>query len=404
MRVLLINHFPLEGSGSGTYTRDVAQFLVKRGHEVCVIFPENKTPEPMPGVQLCPVYFDGNDAAGEALPYNFPCFTTHPRSTTTFADLSQQQMDEYLAAFDRTARRVMEDFCPDIIHAQHIWILAYLGAHYNVPCVITAHGTDLMGYEKWPQLRHYADEAVDACDSIITISQDNYRATLEVFPQAKSKAQIVRNGYNNDIFYPEPLDRAALLAQYGLLYNGEKFILFAGKLTEFKGVDVFLHAVQKYEESKPGGFITVIAGMGQEGDNLKALAEELGLENTHFVGHQNQQQLRKLYSTADVFVIPSRYEPFGLVALEAMACGLPVVATNVGGLVDFVTDEVGALVPPLDPDALMSAVLEVLEATQRDATRKTNVARYALDRFSMTNYASQLEAIYQSLLDDAATA
>lgn len=88
MKVLLINHFPLEGSGSGTYTKNIALHLRKRGHEVCVIFPENRPVLMLPGIRMFPVMFSTGKASWSSLPFNFPCFTTHPQSRTTFADLS----------------------------------------------------------------------------------------------------------------------------------------------------------------------------------------------------------------------------------------------------------------------------------------------------------------------------
>jgi len=397
MKVLLINHFPLEGSGSGTYTRDVASFLQKNGHQACIIFPENNKPDELEGVLLCPVYFNGSSASADALPFNYPCFTTHPRSTTTFADLSNDELDEYFAAFDKAISEAIDTFEPDIIHVQHIWFLSYLASKHGLPFVVTAHGTDLMGFEKWPELREYAVIAADTADRVITISKDNYRATIETYPQIESKTVLLSNGYNNEIFYPESVSRSALLANYEVPYNGEKIILFAGKLTNFKGVDVLLHAVKKIEEQHPGVYTVLIAGSGQELDKLKRLEAELELKSTHFLGHRNQAQLRELYSTADLFVIPSRIEPFGLVALEAMACGLPVVATNKGGLPDFVTSEVGTLAD-CDPGAIYDAIMVEMQNNEDAPDRKPRVARYAFDNYSMSHYIAELEKIYESVL------
>ena len=90
MKVLMINHFPLAGSGSGTYTRNIAVHLMKKGHEVCIVMPENtKQFGGIPGVKIYPVYFSYEETIGDALPFNFPCFTTHPRSTMTFFDLDE---------------------------------------------------------------------------------------------------------------------------------------------------------------------------------------------------------------------------------------------------------------------------------------------------------------------------
>ena len=100
MKILMINHFPLEGSGSGTYTKNLAVSLTKKGHDVCIIMPESTEEyHLLEGVRLHPVFFtdDGIASGGNAakapvgaLPFNFPCFTSHPRSVTTFADLSPE--------------------------------------------------------------------------------------------------------------------------------------------------------------------------------------------------------------------------------------------------------------------------------------------------------------------------
>ena len=426
MRVLLINHFPLEGSGSGTYTRDVAAYLLKKGHAVCAVFPENLEPDRPTGLQCLPVFFNGCRA--DALPFNFPCFTTHPRSAMTFADLSQEQLRAYLASFDQAIGQAIESFKPDIIHSQHIWLLSYLAAKRNVPNIITAHGTDLMGCQKWPQFKPFADQAAAGANRIITISKNNHEATLAAFPQIAAKTKLLSNGYNNDIFYPQPVDRPTLLASYGVPYAGEKTVLFAGKLTGFKGVDVLLRAAALYEgsgapasagagaepESEPGSrppaasapaapaaraIVTVIAGSGDEDANLRQLAQDLGLRSTYFIGHRSQAELRALYSASDVFVVPSRNEPFGLVALEAMACGLPVVATNQGGLVDFVTNEVGTLAD-CGPEAIAAAIIKELGVITSSPEHRSEVAQYALGHYSMTHYIDELEAVYRDVLSN----
>ena len=115
MKVLLINHFPLEGSGSGTYTKNIALHLRKRGHEVCVIFPENRPVLMLPGIRMFPVMFSAGKASWSSLPFNFPCFTTHPQSRTTFADLSSGELAQYLTLFSSVLRQAVREFQPDVI-------------------------------------------------------------------------------------------------------------------------------------------------------------------------------------------------------------------------------------------------------------------------------------------------
>ena len=395
MKILLVNHFPLEGSGSGTYTRTLAAALAKRGHETAVLFPDNTPPAPVPGVELHPVFFE-KDAPG-CLPYPFPCFTTHPKSSLTFGDLDDDQMAQYLSVFSASLKELLARFQPDIIHSQHLWCLSALAAGQGVPCVVTAHGTGLMGHDKWPARSHFAREAAEGCQRIVAISRDNRRAILQRFPEVAEKTILLPNSYNDEVFFPEPVDRAALLAQKGIAFSGQPILLFAGKLAPFKGVDTLLRAAALYEGRVAKGVITLIAGDGAERGPLSALCRELGLGGVHFLGHQNQAQLRELYNAADVFAMPSRKEPFGLVALEAMACGLPVIASNEGGLPEFVNDRVGALVPPDDPAALSAAVIKEL-AAPADPQRRARIAAYAFEGHAPPQYIDRMEEIYASLL------
>ncbi len=405
MRILLINHFPLEGSGSGTYTKNLATQLAKLGHEVCIILPENTTDiQQYPGVRLHPVYFTDPDMPLDkrpegALDFNFPCFTTHPRSVVAFKDLNPNQMDAYIDAFSQAIDEEVAGFSPDIIHGQHVWVLSSLAAGKGVPLVLTAHGTDLMGYDKWPSLRHFADAAMEAACKVICISADNEALVRKMFPAWEDKIVRMRNGYNPDIFFERPLDRAAVLEGYGLPYGGEPLILFAGKMTRFKGIDVLLDAAALYTQALPG-VMTVLAGDGEERPALQAQAEALGLENLHFIGNVSQDALAQLYCVADVDLVPSRREPFGLVAVEAMACGTPVVATDQGGLPDFVNPSVGALVKPEDAADLARGIEETLHRVLEDPSWRERIAAYARDNYSQAVIIRELADLYEQVLAD----
>lgn len=412
MRILMINHFPLEGSGSGTYTKNLAMQLVENGHEVCVIMPENRSDYPRyEGVQFHPVFFtntmpvhaqtediDTAPPAG-ALPFNFPCFTTHPHSVTSFADLSSDQIDAYLEAFRNALAQEVAQFKPDIIHGQHIWMLPALAADYNIPLVLTAHGTDLMGCSEWPDLRHYAETAMDACARVLCVSRDNEALVRTVFPAHTHKVIRMRNGYNPAIFFAQDLDAPSVLQPYGINPAGKRIVLFAGKLTAFKGVNVLLDAAALYQD-KLEDVITLIAGDGELRADLHEQAEKLHLHSLHFLGNVSQEELCRLYNIACVDIVPSRREPFGLVAVEAMACGTPVIATNEGGLPDFVNDEVGALVPVDDAQALADAIVAVLERASNDTEWSSRIRDYA-SSYSQAEIISALEDVYRSVIQES---
>ena len=395
MRIMLVNHFPLDGSGSGTYTKNIAVHLAMRGHQVCVVFPENEAPQEIPGVSMRYVRFSRYVPRKDALPFNFPCFTTHPRSVTTFGDLDGGELAQYLTAFDTAIMQAIDEFKPELIHAQHVWCLAWLSAQHGIPTVITTHGTDLMGCEKWPEFQGFAELAAKRCEKIIAVSGDNMRALHCRFPETVERTVLLHNGYNEDVFFPVDANREELMSSLGINYNGEQIVLFVGKLTAFKGADTLLRAAKQYERLEKGKIITLIIGSG---DERKKLKDSLGLKGVFFLGHREQEELRRLYSTADVLAVPSRKEPFGLVALEAMACGLPVVASNEGGLPEFINSEVGALVPVDNEDMLCGAILEELLRSHEDPRRRAEISRYVKERFTQRLFVIKLEQLYASTL------
>jgi len=395
MKVLMINHFPLDGSGSGTYTRNIAVHLQKKGHEVCIIMPENtKHYADIPGIEIIPVFFQHTEKIDGMLPFNFPCFTTHPRSVMTFYDLDDSQLEMYLSAFEQAVNKAVEEFKPDIIHGQHIWLLSWLAIKTGVPYVVTAHGTDLMGYKQGERFRKYADETAQGAKRIITISNDNTELVTELFPTCADKAIFMQNGYDTERFYPEPAPREQIEKMFDIKLKN-KLVLFVGKLAHFKGVDILIEALRLYENEYPGDVTTIIAGDGELATSLKKQAKDGNLNDLHFMGHLNSTQLRELYSTADVSLVPSRREPFGLVAIEALACGCPVIATNQGGLTDIINDDVGSLVDVEDAAGLAAAIRKEIYHPDR-AERGKNAAKYALDNYAQDSLMDTLIKIYNS--------
>ena len=395
MKVLMINHFPIAGSGSGTYTRNIATHLVKKGHEVCVVMPENTAQYyGIPNVTMYPVFFTYDETIRDALPFNFPCFTTHPRSTTSFFDLDDDQIDAYLGAFEKVIMKAVSEFAPDVIHAQHIWLLSWLARKTGVPYVVTAHGTDLMGFQKSSRFRRYASEAASGAKKIITISNDNDELVRELFPDCVRNTVLMQNGYDPERFYPEKLTQEQVLPWFDIKPL-KRLVLFTGKMTYFKGVDVLLEATRLYEGEHPGEIVTIVAGDGELLPQLKKQAEENMLKNLNFLGYLDISQLRGLYSVADVCVVPSRREPFGLVAVEALACGSVVVATNQGGLPDIINDNVGSLVDVDDAFGLSSAILRELYHPNR-LERGRAAAEYALHKYAQENMIDSLVELFMS--------
>jgi glycosyltransferase involved in cell wall biosynthesis len=398
MRVLVPNHFPLEGSGSGIYTQNVARELVKKGHRAMTICPDHEVRGGYP-FEVRTILFtaDGGSAPAEGrLPFNFPCFTTHPRSSTTFGDLDDGQRAAYVSAFEGAIGDAVAEWKPDVIHAQHLWVTGYAASKTDVPFVATAHGTDLMGFRRYPDWRGLALEGTRQAGAVIAISHQVADDAIALYDIPPARVRLILNGFDGSIFHPMTVDRAEVLRGFGLTGTPRAIVVFVGKLTAFKGVDVLLEAACAYE-SALGEVMTLIVGDGELREQLPAQAADLHLADVHFMGQHPQSQVARLLNVADVSVVPSRVEPFGLVAVEALACGLPVVATDAGGLPDFIDDQVGWLVEVGDPNQLASAIIEAIE---RDAKvdKGPVAARLARQRFSWSHKVDEMISVYSEVL------
>lgn len=392
MKVLLINHFPLEGSGSGVYTMNIAKSLRDKGHEVCIIMPENRTNfKREDGIKLHPVYFKYKEEIPGQLSFNFPCFTTHPNSVENFDHLSDEQIEEYASAFRKAIKEEVESFHPDVIHGQHIWILSDLAAEYDIPLVVTAHGTDIVGHKRSDRFHSYTNDVASKCAHIITISEDNKDLVEKEFPQAKGKTTLLRNGYDSNVFYKDVYNRDKVLEKFGISKKYSKVVCFAGKLTEIKGVDTLLKAAAIYQDENTA---TLIAGNGELFDSLNEMANDLGLSDVYFLGNLPQDGLREIYNIADVSCVPSRFEAFGLVAIEALACGTPVVASEVGGIPDFLKPDVGKLIKIDDYEALADSIQKILSGEVHFDSK--HISQYAYDHYAQETIIDELISIYEN--------
>jgi len=396
MRILILNHFPLEGSGSGIYTKNLARELSEMGHTVKVVFPEIEQVS-FDAFETRVILFKGPETQNPEMDYNFPCFTSHPRSNHTYYELTDEEIEGYVKKFVDVTKEEVELFKPDVIHAQHLWVTPYAASLTNVPYIVTAHGTDLKGFVKDERYHKYALEGARKASKIITISEQVDTEVSELYGVPEDKKQIVMNGYDENLFKVRNLNRVDILNDFNLSENPDYVVSFAGKLTHFKGVDVLLKAAKIYNEAIEGNVLTLIAGNGELYEELNKMKMTLKLDNVKFLGHVNQGQLVDLYNIADVSTVPSRTEPFGLVAIEALACGTPVVGTNQGGLPDFLTKEVGTLVPVEDDLALADAIVAEIQNKNKEE-RALTAADYALKNFSWKRSIGVVESMYEKLI------
>lgn len=395
MKVLLTNHFPFHGSGTGSYALDLAKALVGAGHQVECLIVDNKShgDEPLAVERI--VCRRGDTTAD--LPFDFPCFTAHPASGNTFYALTNPELDRYREATRRKLDRIIERFDPDVVHCQHIWIQAHLALESGAPYVVTAQGTDLMGYREDERYQAYANQAAENAGRIVAASEHIRREVLSLFDVAPERVVTVHNAIDASPFRADHLDREEILASLGVPNHAGPIVAFAGKLVPFKGVDTLLNAAAIYE-TDPAGITTIIAGDGIQRGELEAQARRLGLQRAYFLGDQDRARCALVYKAADVVVMPSRGEPFGLVALEALAAGTPVVGTRAGGLDEVLTDRVGGLVPVDDHELLAEMILRAL-AEDWKRTKADAIAEFGR-RQSCTAWVERIVDIYRAVIDE----
>ncbi len=247
----------------------------------------------------------------------------------------------------------------DLVHS-HYWLSGRAGMtlsrQWGVPHVTTFHTLARIKLrarvgEREPQMRISVEKLVmDGVDAIVTATKQEKDDLVRLYQVSPHKVQVIPAGVDLELF--RPVDKSA--ARQALKLVEKRIILYVGRIEPLKGLDLLLRAVPQLECTRDTRLLIVGGRPGQDSelDRLKALASELGIQDrVTFTGAVQQTELPTYYSAADVFVLPSYYESFGLVALEAMACGTPVVVSRVGGLKSFVRDgETGYLIPWRCPD------------------------------------------------------
>jgi glycosyltransferase involved in cell wall biosynthesis len=307
-------------------------------------------------------------------------------------------------------RRFLAQVRPDLIHVQHplercVYARRVVRLEgWKMPLVVTAHS--LFGEHSESTIETVMAPNLRAADWVIAVSPHIADQAMQLGVQSR-RLRVIRSGVDAERFRPRPQDRAAARQALGI-HPDARLVLFVGNLEPRKQVDVLLRALASVRKSIPSAALIVVgsgesAGVQDQTARLIRLTHDLGLEPedaVRFVGHVDDQELLDYYSAADVFALPSSSEAQGLVALEAMACGLPVVATAVGGLLSTIEDgRTGFLVPPGEVRALADRLQTLLgDESQRQAIG--TAARQAVEQeFSWTRAVEATLEVYREVLE-----
>ncbi|HLE92784.1 MAG TPA: glycosyltransferase [Anaerolineales bacterium] len=221
------------------------------------------------------------------------------------------------------------------------------------------------------------------------------------------KLVVIPPGVDVCHFYPIPADEAKM---YVGLKPEDRMVLFVGRIEPLKGVDTLIQAMSclQWKEERPV-HLAIIGGdpaaspeeMSAEMARLQKLCDDLAVGQTVvFLGKRDQDKLPYYYSAAELVVMPSHYESFGMVALEAMACGTPVIASEVGGLAYLVRDgETGFTIPDQEPETLCEKISWLLNDHHLHETMSRRAVQYAQD-YAWEKIAKQIVDVYKSLLEE----
>ncbi len=295
----------------------------------------------------------------------------------------------------------------DIIHA-HDWLTARAGIilkHlYRKPLIATIHSTE---YGRRNGLHNVFERHIHEMEwlltyeawKIIVCSHYMREEVRRVFATPSDKIHVIPNGVNpiKKIEFKEVL---SVLEKYRIP-SSTKIVLFVGRLVHEKGVQILIESIPYVTQMVDNVFF-VIVGTGPMREELERRSRELSVQNrVIFTGFVTDQELHALYNAAYVAVFPSLYEPFGIVALEAMSIGKPVIVSNVGGLSEIVEHgRNGLKVPPGDVKALANAIIELLLSPERAEELGKNGYNDVYKKYTWDKIAEETLKIYEKVLDE----
>jgi len=330
----------------------------------------------------------------------------------------KEELDEHICEFlysllrfesNEAAELGLESPLYDAVHS-HYWLSGRVGRlvteRWGVPLLQSFHTLGRVknmnltpGDQAEPAARIAAEERiVEQADCILAPTIEEAGDLVRLYGAAADRVRVVTPGVDTEVFTPG--DRGAAKRSLGL--TGKTVVLFAGRLQMLKSPDLAVRAVARLHELQPDldPVLVMLGGpsgrAGLHPDELQKLAADLGVADRVLL-HEPvpHDELPRYYRAADAVLVPSRTESFGLVALEASACGTPVVATDVGGLRTAVRQGVtGLLVPGRDPELFARALADLLTDRRTAAAMGQAGARYAR-RYDWRRAAADLLGVYE---------
>lgn len=391
-----------ETGGMNVYVRDLTRELTRRGIYVDV-FTRSQNPH-------LPHVMHSLGSRGRVI--HIPTGPEEPYDKNKIFDYLPEFVDNVLSFAER------EGIAYDLIHS-HYWLSGWaareLRAVWGAPIVQMFHTLGAVKNQIAAPTERESQRRIDVeteisgfVDRIVAATPAEEEQLVELYGADPSKITIIPPGVDLELFHPHSPEDAKLRIGVKPCNN---MILFVGRIEPLKGIETLLRAMALLANECPlwvkqlcvaiiGGDPDTTDAKRDEMERLKAIRAELGITDlVTFLGARDQDRLHHYYSSAEMVIMPSHYESFGMVALEAMACGTPVIASEVGGLAYLIRDgETGFHVPDGDPEALACAIARLAQ----DPALRERLGRQAHEyaqEYSWQRIANRIVSLYSQLIE-----
>lgn len=283
-----------------------------------------------------------------------------------------------------------------VTHAHYVFpsglLSLLLKRLFHIPYVVTAHGGDIERMaKKSAKIHHWTKQILENSAHVIAVGPVLAEQIEQDFGIPKEKISVFSMGVNREVF--KPANKIEIRRELHL--PEERFIfLFVGNVIKQKGIEELLQAFQMVKKKVNRPVELVLVGSRRDTDFINSLEHFID-DDVKFVDPVQQQELVKYFQASDVFVLPSHLEGFGLVALEALATGTPVIASHVGGLVSLLGNGAGKLVPPQEVSPLVEEMLNAMN-TPLENYQDQQAIESILQVHDEKNITAQVISIYES--------
>lgn len=333
-------------TGSGVFLQELFKAGTEKGYEQAVLagIPLSQKESDIPSLKeknFFPVYFESSTlpfpVAGmsDVMPYN----------STKYSDIDDSMYRLYEKAFKEKLQEVMETFKPDVVIANHLWLLSsFIQELYpKLKVICLCHGTDLRQAKLSPKLFEIVKKNITKCNVICALNSVQKQSIIDVYGFEKDRVIVSGTGYDPTLFFqtqkpkPKPVK-----------------IVYVGKMSNAKGVPHLLKAFESLQYTRHDVSLTLIGGgAGVESETIQKYIKTMQ-SSVKYLGFVEQEELVQSFYDSHIFILPSFFEGLPLVVIEALACGMRVISTRLPGLPEFLGksfEEIGAIsyvdLPPM---------------------------------------------------------